>query len=155
MAAWVRSDVSPDEVHGAVMKPKANMSEPSTSSKPIVFFDGDCPLCRREIAHYRRLRGADGLVWVDVASEHAELERFGLDHAAAMARFHVRDRDERWQTGAWGFVELWSHLPAYRWLARLVRSLRLERLLDAAYTRFAAWRLRRRCDQGSCRVGGL
>lgn len=28
-----------------------------------VFYDGSCPLCSREIAHYRRLRGAESLKW--------------------------------------------------------------------------------------------
>ena len=34
---------------------------------PKVFYDGACPLCIREIAFYKRRKGADGVTWVDVS----------------------------------------------------------------------------------------
>jgi predicted DCC family thiol-disulfide oxidoreductase YuxK len=129
------------------MRPRNN--HPGARSA-TVFFDGACPLCRREIAHYRRLRGADRLHWVDLARERDLLADYGLNHDVAMARFHVLDGRGQWQTGAWGFAELWSHLPAYRWLARTLRALHLLPLLDRAYGRFARWRLQGRCRSGSC-----
>jgi len=40
----------------------------STEPAPLtVFYDGACPLCRREIAFYQRLDRAQRLVWRDVA----------------------------------------------------------------------------------------
>jgi predicted DCC family thiol-disulfide oxidoreductase YuxK len=65
----------------------------------------------------------------------------------------VRDRDGNWQTGAWAFAELWSHLPGYTLLARTLRALRLLGLLDRAYAVFARWRLERRCTPGVCDIG--
>ena len=32
-----------------------------------IYYDGSCPLCRREIAFYRRLRATMRLDWVDVS----------------------------------------------------------------------------------------
>ena len=119
-----------------------------------VFFDGGCPYCRREIEHYRRLHGADRLLWIDITQEEAMLEANGLRKEDAMARFHVRDASGIWHIGAWGFVELWSHLPAYRWLARLLRTLRLVPVMDRMYNRFARWRLKRRCDAEQCDFTG-
>jgi predicted DCC family thiol-disulfide oxidoreductase YuxK len=118
-----------------------------------VFYDGNCPLCRREIDHYRRLRSADKLIWVDINKDQQMLAAHGLEHDVAMARFHVLDASGKWQTGAWGFIELWSHLPAYRWLASLLRMLRCEKALDWIYTRFARRRLQHRCNQGGCSTG--
>jgi predicted DCC family thiol-disulfide oxidoreductase YuxK len=69
-----------------------------------------------------------------------------------MASFHVRDGQGRLHQGAAAFVVLWSHLPGYRWLAVLVRSMHLTGPLQAVYRRWAAWRLRRRCRDGQCRV---
>lgn len=122
----------------------------STPQRPVVLFDGGCPMCSREIAHYRRLDGAEAVDWVDITAADSLQARYGISPEVAMARFHVRDPQGCWQTGARGFVELWSHLAAYRWLAAFLRSLRLTGILDFAYTAFARWRMRRRCKDQSC-----
>ena len=122
--------------------------------RPIVFFDGACPLCRREIAHYKRLSGADCLNWIDITQSRALMFNYDLDPETAMARFHVLDASGHWQTGAWGFAELWSHLPGYRWFASALRTLHLLPLLDRGYTMFARWRLRHRCSDRACNSAG-
>ncbi len=122
----------------------------SPSVKPVVFFDGGCSMCSREIAHYRKLRGADQIRWIDVSGANSAINQYGLSRSIAMARFHVLDKNGCWQIGAWGFAELWSHLPAYRWLAHIVRSLHMLPILDLAYNHFARWRLRKRCVNESC-----
>jgi predicted DCC family thiol-disulfide oxidoreductase YuxK len=133
----------------------AGLAESVDAAAPAatVFYDGACPLCRREIAHYRRLRGAERVLWIDIARADAPLATYGLSRELAMARLHVRDTAGHWQTGAFGFAELWSHLPGYRWLARTLRLLRLLPLLDRVYASFARWRLRRACDERTCGRG--
>lgn len=42
-------------------------TDESPSGKLTVYYDGACPLCRREIEFYRRRRGADAIEWVDAA----------------------------------------------------------------------------------------
>lgn len=115
-----------------------------------VYYDGGCPLCAREIAHYRRRRSAPGaLVWIDAAQDDAALAAAGLSREAAMRRFHVRV-GETWQIGVPGFVALWERIPAYRWLAVLVRTLRLQAPLQWLYRRFAERRYARRCGGDRC-----
>ena len=123
---------------------------PGYGPAATVFFDGACALCRREIAHYRRLPGADRLSWIDISEAEEVLEQYGLSRDAAMARLHVLDAAGNWQTGAWGFAELWSHLRAYRWLAVILRRSRTLPLLDRGYAHFAQRRLLRRCENGFC-----
>jgi predicted DCC family thiol-disulfide oxidoreductase YuxK len=120
--------------------------------RPVVFYDGACPLCRREIAHYRRIDRVQRLHWVDAATEAKILSAHGLDPERAMAELHVLDGNGRWQRGVDAFLVIWSHLPAYRWLARLVSVLRLRSPLGFAYRRFAAWRYRHRCGTSGCTV---
>ncbi len=79
-----------------------------------VYFDGSCPMCRREIAIYRRLPQAAAIDWVDV-SVGSELGA-SLSCAQAMARFHVRDRQGRLFSGAAAFSPplSWLFEAAYR-----------------------------------------
>ena len=128
----------------------ASHHTPKSDQRPVVFYDGVCPLCRREIAHYRRLDREDRLRWIDAAAETEVLARHGLSVQAAMAELHVLDTVGRWQRGVDAFLVIWQHLPGYRWLERLVRGLHLRRPLGFLYRRFAAWRYRRRCSTGGC-----
>jgi predicted DCC family thiol-disulfide oxidoreductase YuxK len=118
--------------------------------RPIVFFDGACPLCRREIAHYRRIDGEERLRWVDAASEADTLVGHGLDLERAMAELHVLDGYGHWHRGVDAFLVIWSHLSGYRWLAHLISILRLRVPLGLIYRRFAAWRYRNRCGRNGC-----
>lgn len=75
-----------------------------------VFYDGACPLCRREIAFYRRLDRAQRVHWLDVA-QAAECPD-GLCQSDLLARFHVRTAEGRMESGARAFALLWLALPA-------------------------------------------
>ena len=128
----------------------AQYSEPF---RPMVFYDGGCPLCRREIAHYRRIDSAERLSWVDAVNKPETLAEHGLTLERAMAELHVLDGDGRWQRGVDAFLVIWQQLPAYRWLAKLVSLLGLRRPLGFVYRHFAAWRYRQRCESDSCTAG--
>jgi len=121
-----------------------------TGKRPIVFYDGVCPLCSKEIRHYKNLCGSDKLDWLDINDSQHKLVSYGISYETAMARFHVLDGSGQWQTGAWGFVELWSHLRGYRWLAKLISLTSTQALLDKIYTIFARKRINSRCSQTSC-----
>jgi ubiquinone biosynthesis monooxygenase Coq7 len=107
------------------------------SAEPVltVYYDGACPLCRREIGFYRGCRGAEGVAWVDVAAS-AAAPAADLPRADALARFHVRDADGRLVAGGAAFAALWRALPGFRPLGRLFASPRLRPLLARAYDAF-------------------
>lgn len=106
------------------------------STTCTVYFDGACPVCRREIAHYRRQRGSESIAWVDASScDEAELEP-GLDRSVVLGRFHVRDADGTLTSGAPAFVAIWRRLPAFARLAALASSRPVLALLEAGYSIF-------------------
>ncbi|MDJ0872606.1 MAG: DUF393 domain-containing protein [Gammaproteobacteria bacterium] len=116
-----------------------------------MFYDGGCPLCSREVAHYRRLDRRKTVNWADIHNDPGTVAALGVSYESAMERLHVRDRQGKVHTGAWAFAAVWDELPGYRWLSRALRRLHLLPALDIAYSRFASWRYRRRrCDAGSC-----
>ncbi len=105
-----------------------------------VYFDGSCPLCRREIALYRRQRGAQQLAWVDVSAGEALGE--GLSCEAAMRRFHVREAQGRLLSGGAAFARLWRALPGWRVLGWLFAWPPLSWGLELAYRLFLPLRPR-------------
>ncbi len=107
-----------------------------TPCPPTVYFDGDCPVCSREIAMYRRQPGAEGLNWVDVATCAAPKLGPDLQREAAMARLHVRRADGRLVSGARAFTEMWRAMPRWAWLGRLMGSGPGLLLLEAGYRAF-------------------
>lgn len=121
--------------------------------KPVLFYDGQCPLCRREIAHYQRLDSDQRVDWQDLFSEQCSLDQYSLNPVEAMKVIHAVDHDGNVQPGVYAFMTIWQELPYYRRLAWLLKRLHLVGLLDRAYHRFARWRFRRRCDQG-CKIPG-
>lgn len=119
-------------------------------SSLTVFFDGGCPLCSREIAHYRRIERSDRIRWIDVTRDVEELRRHGIEPRAAMASFYVEGPDRTLYTGAAAFVALWRELPRYRWLARCCDTLHLVTALEWVYRRFARRHFEKRCREGAC-----
>lgn len=81
----------------------------------VVYFDGSCPLCRREIGFYKKSTGADQISWQDVSLTSDGQVAGDLSCQQAMARFHVRAADGELKSGAAAFVELWLNLRHWRW----------------------------------------
>jgi len=104
-----------------------------------VYFDGSCPLCRAEIALYRRQAKAETVCFVDASNPTTPLGD-DLDRHRAMRRFHVRKEDGRLVSGAAAFVEIWKHLPRWRWAARAAAMPGMLVLLEIAYKLFLAAR---------------
>jgi predicted DCC family thiol-disulfide oxidoreductase YuxK len=104
---------------------------------PIVYFDGSCALCRREIAIAKRLTADQNLAYVDISgrdgAEHLDCD---LTVAEAMARFHVRRADGQVASGAAAFIEMWSAAPRLSWLRVLTRSPAMLSALDKIYNAF-------------------
>jgi predicted DCC family thiol-disulfide oxidoreductase YuxK len=103
---------------------------------PVLYFDGACPVCAREIAHYRQQAGSESIVWVNAATCSPELLGSDLSRADALARLHLRRPDGSLVSGAAAFVGIWQHLPRWAWLARCFRSGLALHALDLAYRAF-------------------
>ncbi len=112
-----------------------------------MFYDGGCPLCRREVAHYQRLDTAQRIRWINIDSEPEVLDTFRIAHPEAMGRLHVLTPDGKIVTGAQAFATVWAALPYYRGLGYLVKRLRLLKPLDRLYALFARWRYHRRLKE--------
>lgn len=121
------------------------------STQLEVFFDGDCPLCTKEIRFVRRMDRKARVLFTDIAAPGFDAARIGRTQEDLMARIQARRPDGSFVDG----VEVFRLMYAAVGLSPLVALTRLpgiSQLLDAGYTWFAKNRLRLtgRCDDGTC-----
>jgi predicted DCC family thiol-disulfide oxidoreductase YuxK len=102
-------------------------------SEVKVWYDGDCPLCLREIALMRRLDRRGAITFVDVAA--GSDPSCPIDRAQLLARFHAEEGGVV-HSGAAAFAAMWRAIPLLRPFGLAARSGLVLRLLDAAYVRF-------------------
>lgn len=98
------------------------MSEaPNSQIAVTVHYNGSCPVCSREIRHYRGLQSDGDIAWCDITREPEQIGDFGVGLNAAKRRLHLVVGGKL-VSGVDAFAILWDRLPRYRWLSRLVRS---------------------------------
>ncbi|MDJ0629403.1 MAG: DUF393 domain-containing protein [Rhodobacter sp.] len=102
-----------------------------------VIYNGDCPICSREIAGYRNYSEARGLDILFDDLNTADLTRWGLTPDQAARRLYVV-RDGVLYDGVAAFALLWEAMPRFRLLARLVRLPGVRRIAATVYDRLLA-----------------
>ena len=91
-----------------------------TEQRLKFFYDGACPLCRREIALYRRIDSAGRVDWRDISSGDRSAEICpGLTRGEALQAMTAELPSGEVLRGAEAFVAVWRELPGFRWLAPL------------------------------------
>lgn len=107
-----------------------------------ILFDGDCPLCAREIAMLRRLdRGRGRIGFEDIAAPGFHAGDYGLEQATLMARIHAALPDGQVIEGVEVFRRAYAAV-GLGWLVVPTRWPLLRNLTEAAYSVFAKNRLR-------------
>lgn len=97
-----------------------------------IYYDGGCPICRREIAAYQRMDGMEAAAWRDVAVEQVT----DLDRETALARFHARRADGTLVSGAEAFLAVWRLSPRLAPVARLLDRTPFRQALELGYRGF-------------------
>jgi predicted DCC family thiol-disulfide oxidoreductase YuxK len=118
-----------------------------------IFYDGECPLCAREVNMLRRLDRRARILLTDIAAPGFDASALGLTQAALMASIHGRLPDGRVIEGVEVFRRAYQAI-GLRPLVALTRLPGIRQSLDAAYRVFAKNRLRLtgRCSAGHCEL---
>jgi predicted DCC family thiol-disulfide oxidoreductase YuxK len=117
-----------------------------------VFFDGDCPLCVREIDLLRKLdKNTQRIRFTDIQAEDFSADAVGLTFAELMRRIHGRLPNGQLIEGTEVFRRLYAAVGFRRTVA-FSRWPGVSQVLDAGYTLFAKNRLRLtgRCTDEVC-----
>lgn len=112
-----------------------------------VWFDGGCPLCRREIALMRWLDRRGRIEFVNVA-DGGHIIDCPTDRTSLLARFHARE-GTRLLSGAAAFAATWRAILWLRPLGEAARFPPLLFVLELAYRGFL--RLRPSLQRGLSR----
>ena len=98
----------------------------------LVWYDGACPLCMREIALMRRLDKRGAITFIDVADEGVSCP---IDRNVLLARFHVSENGTI-LSGAAAFAAMWRAIPLLRPLGLAARNRTILTVLERAYLMF-------------------
>jgi predicted DCC family thiol-disulfide oxidoreductase YuxK len=118
-----------------------------------VFYDGDCPLCMREIAMLRRKDRDARIQFTNIAAPGFDAGVLGTTYEALMTKIQGRLPDGKWIEGVEVFRRLYAAI-GFRRLVALTRLPGLAHLLTLGYHLFARHRLRLtgRCADGACPI---
>ena len=105
-----------------------------------VFYDGECPLCQREIAYYQRLTSTEPINWIDANENPSQLKAAGITKAEALARLHAVSTKGEIVSGVHAFHEIWKSLPRFRLLAICLNFYPLQLLMGHLYEKFLHYR---------------
>ncbi|MGY6706382.1 thiol-disulfide oxidoreductase DCC family protein [Roseinatronobacter sp.] len=125
------------------------------SPQTAVLYNANCPVCNFEIQQYAQYAGDKGLP-IRFDDLNAEIgQEWGLDADMAARRLYVL-HDGTLASGIPAFLLLWSQMPKYRWLAKVVGLPVIRQIASVVYDFILApliyrWHLRRLRKQSAHR----
>ncbi len=83
-----------------------------------VFFNNSCSICRLEINHYKKIPNSN-LEWIDITNNDDALKLTSKSQKELLRRLHVIHNGEV-VGGAKAFLIIWSKIPKYKFLAKVL-----------------------------------
>jgi predicted DCC family thiol-disulfide oxidoreductase YuxK len=120
-----------------------------------VFYDGQCPVCNREIQRHLRHDDLGRLQAIDIAAPDFNATAYGLDAQRVHDVMHVLTADGHVFAEVDAFICIYSALPPRldrRFVIALLRMPPVRKCADIAYRIFAKNRVRLfgGCDSTRC-----
>lgn len=127
------------------------MQQSDADWKIEVFFDGDCPLCRREINMLKWLDRKNRIRTADIATDDFAAEAYGKTMQEFMDEIQGRKPDGSWVIGVEVFRLLYSAI-GLGFVVWFTRWPGISHLLEFGYRIFAKNRLKLtgRCTTETC-----
>ena len=84
-----------------------------------VYFNNSCRICKFEIDHYKKI--TDNIDWIDISSNKNAKKDTKVSGKNLLRRLHVKKNNQIFR-GIDAFIELWSEIPRFRYLAFLLKK---------------------------------
>ena len=101
-----------------------------------VFFNNSCNICKLEIDHYKK-NSDEKLEWVDITNNQQAVDLTSKSREELLRRLHVIYNGQV-IGGAKAFIIIWSKIPKYNFLAKILSFKPFFILFHYAYE-FAAY----------------
>lgn len=109
----------------------------------IVFYDGKCGLCLKEINYYKKIAPIGIFDWQDITQCADELKKEGISLAEGLKLLHVKDHNGKIHIGVEAFILIWKQLARWRILATFISLPVIKQIAKLIYRAFANWRFKR------------
>lgn len=126
----------------------------------LIFYDGSCSVCSKEIKHYKNKDQQNRLVLIDISEKSFEPAQYGRTLEDFMAVMHVRDGDGYFFTGVDAFPAIWRALPGkfFRLFAFILMLPGIHFFVSIGYALFARYRNvlfphKKTCNSVQCDLG--
>lgn len=116
-----------------------------------IFYDGQCPLCAKEIAWLQQRATAGRILFQDISVPVFNPQLYGKTMPAMMAELHVLDDSDRWHTAMDATRLIYKEI-GLGWVMAPTKLPGLRQLFDWAYATFAKLRPRLQKNHGQCEV---
>ena len=83
-----------------------------------IFFNNSCNICKLEIDHYKKISD-ENFEWVDITNNQEAVKLTSKSPEELLRRLHVIDRGKV-IGGAKAFLIIWSKIPKYNFLAKIL-----------------------------------
>lgn len=115
---------------------------PNDDWKIKMLYDGDCPLCMREVNMLRERNKSYGTIkFVDIGSDdYSPQQNQGLDYETAMGRIHAILSDGTVVTDVEAFRRLYEHV-GLGWVYAITKYEPIGKIADSVYGFWAKYRL--------------
>lgn len=120
-----------------------------------IYYDGLCPLCSREINHYRQRDIKNKIEYVDISDPEFNARAMGLDPEAVQKVLHIKTKSGIILTKVDAFIAIWDTLEIFSPLSVLAKNRLFRPLFDLGYFAFAKVRPylpKKECANGSCKT---
>ena len=130
------------------------------SAKLTIFFDGGCPLCKREVDFLKSRNQSGYLDFIDIDNSDFSLDlKYGITYKQAMERIHALKSDGSVIKDIKVFQEAYS-LIGLGWIYAPTKFPIIDKFIDYIYILWAKYRLKltfrpsieKLCSERDCKL---
>ena len=108
-----------------------------------VFFDGNCPICKKEINTYKKLSLDKKIEWHDISKNKDITKNINKTQKECLKILHVVDDRNNIKTAIDAFIEIWNKTKFFRHLVFLFKIPLIKLIANYFYKKYAKYRYKK------------